>query len=77
MPASQDTAPTLRLGVIADRLGFVLKADFLKQLGFEPAGQDRAAVLYHFDIFPDICEALLAHISHAKETFETCKEVTA
>ncbi len=59
--------PTLRLGQIADRLGFVLKADFLKQLGFEPAGQDRAAVLFHEADFPPICRALIEHIETACE----------
>jgi hypothetical protein len=61
------TPPTLKLGVIADRLGFVLKADFLKQLGFEPAGQERAAVLFHEADFPLICRALIEHIETACE----------
>ena len=59
--------PTLKLGVIAERLGFVLKADFLKQLGFEPAGQDRAAVLFHEADFLPICRALIEHIETACE----------
>jgi len=61
------TPPTLKLGVIAERLGFVLKADFLKQLGFEPAGQDRAAVLFHEADFLPICRALIEHIETACE----------
>jgi predicted phage-related endonuclease len=63
----EQTTPTLRLGQIADRLGFVLKAEFLKQLGFEPAGQDRAAVLFHEADFLPICRALIEHIETACE----------
>ena len=65
------TDPTLRLGQIADRLGFVLKADFLKQLGFEPAGQDRAAVLFHEADFVAICTALIDHVKEVQAQFET------
>lgn len=54
--------PTLRLGQIAERLGFALTADFLIKLGFAPAGKDRAAVLYHEADYPRICAALVAHI---------------
>lgn len=56
------TAPTLRLGQIAERLGFSLPAEFMRTLGFEPAGRDKAAVLYHESQFPLICAALVAHI---------------
>lgn len=65
------TDPTLRLGQIADRLGFVLKADFLKQLGFEPAGQDRAAVLFHEADFVAICTAVIDHVKEVQAQFET------
>jgi predicted phage-related endonuclease len=56
------TPPTLRLGQIADRLGFSLTADFLRTLGFEPAARDKAAMLYHEREFPSICAALIRHI---------------
>lgn len=59
--ASQ-TPPTLKLGTICTRLGFQVTADFLKTLGFEPAGRERAAVLYHEADFPVICNALIHHI---------------
>lgn len=55
--------PTLRLGQIAERLGFSLTADFLAQLGFGAAGRDRAAVLYHEADFPRICAALIRHVT--------------
>lgn len=57
-----NSPPTLRLGQIADRLGFALPAAFLQALGFEPAGKDRAAVLYHEADYPRICAALAAHV---------------
>jgi putative phage-type endonuclease len=56
-------APELKLGKIAERLGFTLTADFLTTLGFEPAGTAGAAKLYHEADFPRICAALIDHIS--------------
>ena len=64
--AIQDLPPTLRLGQIAERLGFTLTADFLTKLGFAPAGKDRAAVLYHEADFAGICDALVKRIVLAK-----------
>ena len=61
-PASS-TSPSLKLGVIAERLGFTLTADFLKSLGFEPAATDRASKLYHEHDFSLICSALVKHIN--------------
>jgi predicted phage-related endonuclease len=57
------TPPTLRLGQIAERLGFALTADFLASLGFGAAGRERAAVLYHEADFPRICAALIRHVT--------------
>lgn len=57
------TPPTLRLGQIAERLGFSLTADFLRSIGFEPAARDKAAQLYHERDFAMICAALSRHIS--------------
>lgn len=61
-PAATSTPPSLKLGQIADRLGFTLTADFLKTLGFEPAATDRASKLYHEASFPHMCAALVQHI---------------
>lgn len=61
-PAATSTAPSLKLGQIAERLGFTLTADFLKTLGFEPAATDRASKLYHEASFPHMCAALVQHI---------------
>lgn len=62
-PAS--TPPTLKLGDIADRLGFNLTADFLQSLGVT-ATTDRNAKLYQEADFPLICAALVNHIQHVQ-----------
>lgn len=56
-----DSPPTLKLGEINARLGFVVSADFLAQLGFV-AHQERSARLYHERDWPGICAALARHI---------------
>jgi len=55
--------PTLRLGQISAHLKFAVTADFLRSLGFEPAGRERAAVLYHSSSWPLIKAALVNHIN--------------
>jgi len=60
-------APTLTLGKIGSRLGFSLTADFLRSIGFEPAGRERAAVLYRESDFARICAALVQHIASIGE----------
>lgn len=58
-----DAVPTLTLGQIKERLAPIhVTAEGLASLGFEAAGRQRAAVLYHEQSFPAICEALVAHI---------------
>lgn len=61
-PVVASTLPSLKLGQIAERLGFTLTADFLKTLGFEPAATDRASKLYHEASFTHMCAALVRHI---------------
>ncbi|WP_022654250.1 hypothetical protein [Aquaspirillum serpens] len=53
--------PTLKLGVINDRLGFSVTADFLRALGFEPQTKG-STKLYHEEDFPAICRAIMLHI---------------
>lgn len=65
-PAAAPT-PTLTLGKIGSRLGFSLTADFLRSIGFEPAGRERAAVLYHERDFPAMCATLIRHITAAAQ----------
>lgn len=55
-------APSLSLGKISERLGFALPAEFLRSIGFEPAGRHKSAILFHEAQFPQICAALVAHI---------------
>ncbi|MCQ9618347.1 Heme peroxidase [Paenalcaligenes niemegkensis] len=60
------TPPELRLGQIGERLGFTVTAEFLRYLGFEPAGRDRAAVLYQERDFDRMCVALIDHIDNIR-----------
>jgi predicted phage-related endonuclease len=59
--------PTLRLGQISDRLGFVVTADFLTSIGFPPAATDKSAKLYHESDFSRICAALMNHIQNVQQ----------
>jgi predicted phage-related endonuclease len=61
-----DSAPTLRLGQINERLApIALTAEGLATLGFKHAATDKAAKLYHESQFEDICAALMSHIQAA------------
>ena len=62
-----DSGATMRLGQIADRLGFVVTADFLSSLGFEPSATEKNAKLYKTSLFPLICRALVSHINSVCE----------
>lgn len=66
MPARVQPAagavPTLRLGVLNERLAPIqLTADGFASLGFKGV-KDRGAVLFHEADFPHICAALVAHV---------------
>lgn len=65
-PVERTGTPTLKLGQIAERLGFTLTADFLKGLGFEPSATDRASKLYHEADFTLILAALVRHIEQVQ-----------
>lgn len=64
--SAADDGQRIKLGDICSRLGFALTADFLRSLGFEPVGRERAAMLYRAADFPRICAALVAHIQAAQ-----------
>lgn len=69
MPAVQPapvSPPTLRLGQIGERLGFGLTAEFLKNLGFEPAATEKTSKLFHESDFPLICMRLVSHIQRVQ-----------
>lgn len=53
--------PTLRLGMICDRLGMGITEDFLARLGFPAAGRDKAARLYYEGDFQAICQKIAEH----------------
>jgi len=65
-PAANEP-PTVKLGDLADTLGFQLRADFIEQvLGIKPAGRDRAAILYRPRQVPDIVSALQQHLARVQ-----------
>jgi putative phage-type endonuclease len=58
-----DTGAKITLGQINQRLSpIALSAAGLAQLGIQPAGKERAAVLYLESDLPRICAALVAHL---------------
>ncbi|MCY1558861.1 hypothetical protein D9M68_958360 [compost metagenome] len=59
--------PTLKLGDITVRLGFIVNADFLAELGCH-AMVERNAKLYRESDFPRICEALIQHITEVADS---------
>lgn len=68
-PAPATTQPTLRLGVICERLGFIINAALVEQIGIEPASRDnRGLPLFHEHQFEDIGLALIRHIESVMET---------
>ncbi|HRM67753.1 MAG TPA: YqaJ viral recombinase family protein, partial [Comamonas denitrificans] len=69
-PSARTGPPTLRIGTIKERLQHMsVTAEDLRALGFEPAGRERAAPLYHDDDFPAICDAIAAQALEAKAQF--------
>lgn len=64
---SSSAPPALRLGQIVERLGFVVTAEFLRTLGFDAAGRERAAVLFHEADFGRMCTALITHIGSVQK----------
>ncbi|WP_225784702.1 lambda-exonuclease family protein [Xenophilus sp. Marseille-Q4582] len=69
-PASNDlpsagAVPTLRIGDIANRLGWTMTAEQLRGLGIEPAAKERGATLFHEHQFPQICAAIAQRATEA------------
>ena len=68
-PAPIEVPPTLRMGAICERLGFIINVAFLEQIGVTPAGHDiRKMPLFHDHQFEDIGLALIRHIESVIET---------
>lgn len=69
-PVARTGAPTLSIGTIKERLEHMtVTAENLRALGFEPAGRERSAPLYHDDDFPAICDAIAKQAMAAKAQF--------
>lgn len=63
-----DDGERITLGQINSRLGVVsVTREGLSRLGFEPAGKDRAAILYRACDFLAICRAIAAHVIAAEQ----------
>lgn len=71
--AIADTGATMKLGQIGELIGFSVTADFLRQIGFEPVGRERAAVLYRACDFIMICEAIGRHVLMVANHYEAKK----
>lgn len=62
-PILQQAPPTLRLGQINERIApLSINTDGLRQLGFEPAARDKAAMLYHESDFASIRAAMIRRL---------------
>lgn len=60
-----DEQPSLRMGVICERLGFIMNAQFIEDLGIKPAARDnRGLPLFQEAQFQAICGALVRHITN-------------
>lgn len=77
-PVACTSVPTLRIGTIKERLQHMsVTAEDLRALGFEPAGRERAAPLYHEDDFPAICDAIAKQAMAAKAEFLQARAAVA
>lgn len=66
-PWDADEAATLKLGDVNARLAPIqVSAEGLRELGIEPAGRDKRAVLYRESQFVAICEAIAGRAIAAK-----------
>ena len=69
-PPRADEPATLKLGVICERLGFTVTADFLAdRLHIKPAKVEKAARLYTESQFQTICRQLIAHVGAMAELY--------
>lgn len=68
---AKESVQTMRLGQISEKLGFVVTAEFLSELGFKPCATDKNAKLYKARLFPLICQELVKHIQYVCELQES------
>jgi hypothetical protein len=72
--AAHTGTPTLRLGQINERLApIALTAEGLATLGFKHSATDKAAKLYFESQFPELCTALIRHLTAVAQ----CQEKAA
>ena len=70
-PWDADEAATLKLGDVNARLAPIhVSADGLRDLGIEPAGRDKRAVLYRESQFAEICQVLVLHLQSVVQLSE-------
>lgn len=78
VPVARTGVPTLRIGVIKERLQHMtVTAEDLRAMGFEAAGRERAAPLYHDDDYPAICDAIAARAMASKAEFLQARAAVA
>ncbi len=51
---------------VSARIGIVITAQLLRDIGFEPVRLDKRAVIWDANQYPKMCEALAKHISAKK-----------
>ena len=71
-PVSQDqtslpASPTMKLGTICERLGFVVTRAFLESIGINPVGTDKNAVLFAESDWTAICDAIISHVKFKRD----------
>lgn len=70
-PWDADEAATLKLGDVNARLAPIqVSAEGLRELGIEPAGRDKRAVLYSESQFAEICQVLVLHLQSVVQLSE-------
>lgn len=78
IPLMRTSVPTLRIGTIKERLQHMtVTAEDLRAMGFEAAGRERAAPLYHEDDFPAICDAIAKQAMATKAEFLQARAAVA
>jgi hypothetical protein len=66
-PAAAPSPATLKMGVICDRLCMNVTSSFLAELGISHSATERSSKLYRESDWPRICDALIAHITAARQ----------
>lgn len=72
--AVPNTPPTLKVGDINSRLGFIVTSALIIKLGFQPSVQEGTKILWHTQEFPFICDALIRHIASVRNSTPAAEE---